>query len=62
MKKFNERSCQRPACKFLHLCFDCFSPHSKSKCPSKTNDSGEGSVKGKVMDKKSQDKTDKVNH
>ena len=58
---FNERSCQRPACKFLHLCFDCFSPHPKSKCHSKTNDIGEGSVKGKVMDKKSQDKTDKVN-
>ena len=54
---YNERSCQRPACKFLHLCFDCFSPHPKTKCTSKTHDNGESTVKGK--DKKPQEKSEK---
>ena len=56
---YNERLCQRPACKFMHLCFDCFRPHPKTKCPIKTHDKGENNIKGK--DKKPQEKSEKSN-
>ena len=56
---YNERPCQRPACKFLHLCFDCLSPHPKTKSTSKTHDNGESLIKGK--DKKPQEKSEKSN-
>ena len=56
---FNERSCSKQGCKFLHLCYKCFSPHPKTKCPSKPNEKREMAAKGK--DKKTQDKSDKTN-
>ena len=32
---YNERICTRPACRFLHLCSECYSPHPKSRCNNK---------------------------
>lgn len=56
---FNERSCTRQVCKFLHLCYECFSPHPKTKCQLKSNDNTEMAAKRK--EKKTQDKPDKIN-
>ena len=42
---YNERSCSRQVCKFLHLCYECFGPHPKSKCTSKSNDKAENAAK-----------------
>ena len=32
---YNEKLCTRPACRFLHLCSECHSPHPKSRCNNK---------------------------
>ena len=39
---YNERTCYRKQnCKFLHLCYDCHSPHPKSQCKNKPKDKSE---------------------
>ena len=32
---YNERLWTRPACRFLHLCSECYSPHPKTRCNKK---------------------------
>ena len=56
---FNERSCQRPACKFLHLCFDCYSPHPKQNVQPKHMTMEK--IKSKGKDRKPQEKSEKSN-
>lgn len=56
---FNERSCTRHVCKFLHLCYECFSPHPKTKCPLKSNENAE--IAAKRKEKKTHDKQDRTN-
>ena len=50
---YNERSCVRSACRYLHLCSDCYAPHPKSKC-NKTKSISEV----KTADKKNNGKND----
>ena len=39
---YNERTCYRKQnCKFLHLCYDCHSPHPKSQCRNKPKEKSE---------------------
>ena len=56
---YNERACTRPACKFLHVCYECSGPHPKSKCNSKSSDRAENIAK--LKEKKVQDKGENTN-
>ena len=56
---YNERSCTRTVCKFLHLCSECLGQHPKSKCYSNPSDKAENIAK--LKEKKNQDKGEKTN-
>ena len=53
---YNERACYRKQnCKYLHLCYDCHSPHPKSQCRVKPKE------KTDTNDKKGPEKVEKTN-
>lgn len=54
---YNERTCTRQVCKFLHLCYDCFSPHPKNQCKGKPKEKTD--TLSKPGEKKGSDKSEK---